>query len=59
MITENELNKIKGLIHYLNENLAGDGPYADDIDLICDDGEAHATIAYDAGVSGYVLKSVR
>jgi hypothetical protein len=59
MITECELHKIKGLIHYLNENLAGDGPYTDDIDLICDDGESHATIGYDAGVPGYVLKSVR
>jgi len=57
VLTEQELGQVKGLLHYLNESMAGEIK-PNDIDLIDSNGERAATIGFDASAMAYVLKAV-
>jgi hypothetical protein len=57
MLTEKELNAVKGLLHYLNNNVTED-IRLDDAKLIDANGEDVAIVGWDAGVAEYVLKGI-
>lgn len=56
MLTESELNQVKGLLHYLNA-MSGEIK-ADDIKMIDSNGEEAAVLGYDVDADEFVLKSV-
>lgn len=56
MLTESELNEVKGLLHYLNNSMTQLKP--DDVKLIDANGEHAATVGMAPHAEGYVLKEV-
>lgn len=54
-LTEQDLNAVKGLLHYLNSQMAADPSLIPDITLIDSNGDKAGSISFSADVSGYVL----
>lgn len=54
-LTEQDLNAVKGLLHYLNDQMASDPSLVPDITLIDSNGEKAGSITFNADEDGYVL----